>query len=400
MKEEYILLIIIVFIIIMVLYCKFYNNDIEGMATTEESATSITAMNNEALQNVASLYNTSNAKISNLNITGEFGVAGTANFAETLGIKGTTTMANANVSGALTVGGISTFTGTMYANGTAGQYQTNFGVLYNNGTIHGFGTSTTGTWQFSIIASNRICGAEIWSTSSREHKKILDQHENSVVESAIDKLDKIIFYKYENIDKFNTSNHPNAVYYGVIAEQLDPILPGYVNHIDEYIPNIYKMSKINVVYCTGNNEYLYEITLPNAIVNAQTYLLNKCRFYANENECVKEICYDIKVNDDYTKLEITTSDVYPENSDIFVYGTYEKSANVNKERLGEMALLCVKHLIKKHATLEENMQIEINQLKEENKIIKQNNETNKNELVDLKNKYNDLLLLVNSLINK
>jgi len=395
MREEYALLIIIVFIVIVII-CFNFNNNIEGMATTEESATSITAMNNEALQNVSSLYNMANAKMTNLNVTAELGVAGNTNLtslnvAEALGVVGNTNMANANISNNLTVGGATNLAATN-VNGTLTTGSTNINgglnvggtnvngdlnvtgnvvlggggvnrgmgnVSYCDGNIAGggFATHVSLTFPTSLyVQGPGILAARIFITSSKHKKVVLLDDQDKVENEIINYIPKINFYKYKN----KMVSYDNGIYYGVIAEQLGEVLPEYINIQNDYIPNIGQVAEISRI---NNNENMYALKFTNSLESVLSeFDMKKIKGYGANDE---EFIFSVENNVDTFTLLCKLENCYSLTDlveNMFIYGSFEKCPSVEKSRIAEMALIGVKNVLHRVNNLELEQKNNIAQL--------------------------------------
>jgi len=119
----------------------------------------------EALQNIASLYNTGNFTVSNLNVTGSLNVAGNSLLSNTitngtLDVKGDSTFeGNAGISKNLTVSGSSTLAGINNQKGITTDYinainNTTKGSIQNDGNSITFinGDSSKTKWQMYNMA--------------------------------------------------------------------------------------------------------------------------------------------------------------------------------------------------------------------------------------------------------
>jgi len=425
---------IIVFITICLFLILYKNvNNIENMATT--SATETTAnLNNEAIQNIASVYNEAEMKVTNLSvtnnevITGNLTVGGIAtitgnlNAGATATITGLTTfnggvniangginIANvgvniANCANLNSANSTGTFVGTQNFNANVtlnGNTTMNNGIVYItsgqqvNGSMSMCGkynNAGNNSWNdspcnngtgFSLRCNNAIICSQIWTTSTKRKKIILSDVQSNVDSTVLNLIRQILFYEYKHKDYIM---YGSGSFYGVIAEQLAEVLPNYVIYYKEFIPNIYMDVIIHKmpIDTSENGAEKYKLIFPDNLKN----ILKDGDFDCRQLKChlqLQEFEVDIhESGEDYFIIDSQKS-ILSENEDkatIFVYGSYEQSATVEKEKLGELALIGVKNLLDRVDHLENiNKEIEIKLLDHNNKV---NNLENKNRELEEK----------------
>jgi len=93
---------LIMTIIVILIFMAFSNTTLETFST------------NEAISNIASLYNSNNFTVSNINVTSSLNVAGTTNLKGEL-----TNLGNAKINGNITNNGNTSITGNLSTNGNA-----------------------------------------------------------------------------------------------------------------------------------------------------------------------------------------------------------------------------------------------------------------------------------------
>jgi len=132
--------------------------------------------------------------------------------------------------------------GGITINGTNSAYQTAVNCYYNNNSNGAWnyygGTFGGGSGYWSLYATSRICGMEFWLKS--------DERIKTNIEPIINSLERLRLIKpvtYEYKDKFQYTNQPR---HGLIAQQLEPILPCCVTTQDTvyYIPDIYELCSV------------------------------------------------------------------------------------------------------------------------------------------------------------
>ena len=83
----------------------------------------------------------------------------------------------------------------------------------------GIGTTTPGTYKLSVAGDVYTTG--VWISSDGKLKKNV-----KTIESALDKIVRIDGVQYEfKRDEFEERNLPNGKHFGVVAQQLETVLP-------------------------------------------------------------------------------------------------------------------------------------------------------------------------------
>mgnify|MGYP000382587844 CR=1 FL=1 len=195
---------------------------------------------------------------------------------------------------------------------------------------------------YAFVTSGRILASEVDATSSINVKNILDRSD-AVTNEVCELFDKISLVKYDYKDKIKEGF---GVYYGVIAEELQKVLPYIVHNHREYVPNI--MYKGSVSY-----QNLKHITIPLNGEKELDILANKeIKLLANH-----EIIYGLVVSNTNKEIIIELDKEYPDLDAVFIYGTKEDCPAVAKERLFEMNMVVTQNLTKQLAALVERIAI-------------------------------------------
>jgi hypothetical protein len=132
--------------------------------------------------------------------------------------------------------------GGITINGTNSAYQIAVNCYYNNNSNNlwnFYGGTFAGSYYWSLYATSRICAMEFWLKS--------DERIKTNIEPIVNSLERIRLIKpvtYEYKDKFQHTNQPR---HGLIAQQIEPILPCCVttqHGTVYYIPDIYQLCPV------------------------------------------------------------------------------------------------------------------------------------------------------------
>jgi Chaperone of endosialidase len=165
------------------------------------------------------------------------------------------------------------------------------------------------------------------------------------VVGVLDKIEKVEIVEHEHIDK----KKEEKVEYGVIAQQIQPLVPHAVHQTKEFIPNIYE-SAISHIVKDGL------VTLQLSSVQGEIKVGQLVRLFVSDGQ--KEKRLDTLVKEVYTTLiAVENWAEYSESDKVFVYGTQvEDFLMVDKPQLGLMALAGVKELYQREKQLEEKVE--------------------------------------------
>ncbi len=160
------------------------------------------------------------------------------------------------------------------------------------------------------------------------------------IDNSLEIIEKINLTTFKYIDYIKKGNKKN---YGVIAQEIEKIVPEVINECKDYIPDIYK----NANGYDGNNT-IY-IKVDNLIIG------DKIRIYDNKNkEHHKEI---INISEDYITIDEPIED-YEDGSDLFIYGKeIPDLKNVNYEALFIINMRATQELYKRVKALEKYLNI-------------------------------------------
>ena len=160
------------------------------------------------------------------------------------------------------------------------------------------------------------------------------------IDNSLELIEKINLTTFKYIDYIEKGNKKN---YGVIAQEIEEIIPEVINECKDYIPNIYK----NANGYDGNNT-IY-IKVDNLIIG------DKIRIYDNKNkEHQKKI---INISEDYITIDEPVED-YEDGTDLFIYGKeIPDLKNVNYEALFIVNMRATQELYKRVKALEKYFNI-------------------------------------------
>jgi hypothetical protein len=207
-----------------------------------------------------------------------------------------------------------------------------YGFLNISGNV---GTSLSDGY-ISIHCDQRIRASEFNAISSIKKKKIISSGVE-IEHEAIELLKQIKFSKYQYIDQHREGS---AICYGVIAEELQTVLPGYVETQSyDFVPSIMQKCKVKK---SGVNEYNIYINFTDVKIDTDT---KKMKIITEDQSVDVEI---VDINEKYIKIRSEES----LNKEVFAYGTYEICPSVSKQKLFELSMLVVQNLLKRIEILE------------------------------------------------
>lgn len=211
--------------------------------------------------------------------------------------------------------------------------------LYFYGYLNGTGQTGTssGYNYYSIYCNDRILATEFDAYSSIKKKTILLNNSDIVESEAVSLLKQIPTVKYEYKDKLKDGK---AICYGVIAENLNEVLPDYVNmNTSDFVPNIMQKCTVKTI-----DDITYKINIKSLGFRID-----------NDSKKLKLITQDKVIDVDILKIDknyikISTKEQLGEEE--FVYGTYEICPTVSKPKLFELSMVVIQNLIKRVEELE------------------------------------------------
>jgi hypothetical protein len=262
-------------------------------------------------------------------------------------VVGTT---NVSISGSLVVGttAVSVWNGrsfhcnNLYTNGDYPYIQSNSAIVINAsyGENHSYGylnrDGNTGTGSgynnFSLLCSDRVKASEFNATSSRTIKNILAR-DKEIEDEAISLFKQIDYTKYQYKDAVKEGD---GEYFGVIAEELREVAPHFVNNNKMFIPNIYSDGEVK----KGSN--YYTIYVQNELPEITG---DKVKIHTEDKVLELDIILAVK-----GKIMVTSEEELPKK--VFVYGTYEDSPTVAKNKMFELGCVVLKNALHRIEQLE------------------------------------------------
>ena len=150
------------------------------------------------------------------------------------------------------------------------------------------------------------------------------------VTNSLLKLSKLDIVEYDKIDY-----KENGADIGIIAQNVETILPKSISKSTKYIPNIYERISYELI---DNSIRIF--------INSKEIQKIRILLYINKISIDKEIEYDCTViNYADESFDIKKWDNYSEDDKVFVYGTeVDDFLSVDKPKLGLLALGGVKEL--------------------------------------------------------
>jgi hypothetical protein len=219
-----------------------------------------------------------------------------------------------------------------------------YGFLKANGTV---GTENTGIQNYSIWASNRIAAAQFNAFSDARIKDILGITNN---EKDLETLSKIEITNYKFIDKIGKGN---SSFKKVIAQQVETVYPQAVSKLTDFIPDIYKLAKIE---------------------NGVIFLENHSLKAGEKVKLILEEKIEIVEVKSITKNSFSIGKSSIESSPIFVYGRQVTDfRSVDYEAISMLNVSATQALLKKITALESqnnNLKTEMYEVKADIKELK------------------------------
>lgn len=267
--------------------------------------------------------------------------------------------------GSLTVGsnyvrvssGRTLYCNNLYTNGDYSYIKSNspilisgyYGETLSYGYLNSAGSTGTnyGYNYYSLLCNERVKASEFNATSSRTIKNIIARDEE-IEEEALNLFKNIGYTKYQYKD---TVKEGVGKYFGVIAEELAEVAPHFVNDNKMFVPNIYSKGTIT----TQGNNYIITLNskLPNIIGSKLQIIQNNFDFNDPETHHNNTLEVDII---SYSDKEIIISCDKELKEEIFVYGTYEDSPTVAKNKLFELSCVVLKSALKRIEQLENKVE--------------------------------------------
>lgn len=216
-----------------------------------------------------------------------------------------------------------------------------YGYLNSSGKT---GT-TNNSGNYSLDCNDRIKASEFNAYSSIKKKIVLLDVRDEVQNEATALLTQIPIVKYEYKDKIKEGN---VVSYGIIAEQLNEVLPDYVDMTCyDFVPNIFCSALVERI---KKNIYVLKLEEGKAFnVNG-----DKLKIIFDDSE------HDVLIESLNKNLITIRSDEVLKNGKVFVYGTYEQCPTVAKQKLFELSMAVTQNLLKRVNYLEHKFREVIN----------------------------------------
>ena len=215
-----------------------------------------------------------------------------------------------------------------------------YGYL-NNTNPTGF---SAGLNSYSIYTGQRIAATEFNAYSSRNIKNIHNRNDE-ITEEVLSIFKKISFTKYSYKDPFT---HGFGSYYGVIAEELQEILPNYVVENKSYIPDIisfFDVEEVEKGYILKNNDFDFSL-LNKEESNIKLKLANNDKTINVDSVIKDNIFFILKENIQKSDLELF------ESGKIFVFGTYGRCPTVCKTKLADLTMVVLQNLVRRIEIIE------------------------------------------------
>ncbi len=204
-------------------------------------------------------------------------------------------------------------------------------------TTTGFANSTSGN--FSIIASDRIQATEFNAVSDARIKNIQNRIDTA---EALDKINQLQVTQYTYKDWLQKGTAPKT---GLIAQEVEKILPSAVNQTANYIPNI---MQIPYAFCVDTLKNTISINLEKPISLKKG---DKIRLYNRATAIESEV----NIIDAYN-FECTIP-TQLKTDDLFVYGTEVSDfRSVDYDQLHTLSVGAIQQLSKENKALEVRIQ--------------------------------------------
>ncbi len=285
-------------------------------ASSYISCTSGLVMNNNVISSVGALYLSTLAPVaSNITCSGGFIIGNNKIYGDSVGANNYFYCSG----------------GTWYFSSgiTTGVNYSSYGYLNGSGNT---GTAS-GTNYYSIICQNRIKALEFNAVSSRKIKQILGSGETIEAE-ALEAFKQLCFSKYAYKDQVA---HGDAISYGVIAEEVELLFPGYIQRHDAFVPNVLKTASVRLI-----SKGIYELTFTDDLADIEGNLL---KIFTTDKEITGTI---ISVTPQRIRLQCDEALA----DEVFVYGAYESCPAVTKNKLFELAMVVLKNVLRRLETIE------------------------------------------------
>lgn len=216
--------------------------------------------------------------------------------------------------------------------GTYYPYSGSYGYLNSSGKT---GTGS-GSNPYSLTCTSRVKAAEFNAVSSIKVKDIEASGE-TIEQEALQLFRKIPLHKYRYKDK--VKNGAGATF-GVIAEYLQEVLPGYVNEDKDFVPNILQECQIKAV---GSSIYSLEFKQELNQIGGESLRL-----------IIPKDVLEVTITEIKDKRLLVKS-VTPLPSEGFAYGTYESCPSVAKNKLFELSMVVLKNALRRIEVLENKL---------------------------------------------
>ena len=209
-----------------------------------------------------------------------------------------------------------------------------YGENHSYGYLNSDGNTGTGSGynNYSLSCSDRVKASEFNATSSRTIKNILSRG-NEIEDEAISLFKQIDYTKYQYKD---TVKEGDGEYFGVIAEELQEVAPHFVNNNKMFIPNIYSDGEVE-----QSGQY-YTIYVKKELPKITG---DKVKVHTEDKVLELDIMLAVK-----GKIMVTSEEELPKK--VFVYGTYEDSPTVAKNKMFELGCVVLKNALHRIEQLE------------------------------------------------
>lgn len=220
---------------------------------------------------------------------------------------------------------------TLYSTSSTAQSMTSYAIA--GISIYNGNQSTPISPAITVgIMSQAAFNSGFYVYSDQRIKKDITPLENSL--DIIDKINTVSFKYIDFIEKGTIKN------YGVIAQEIEKIIPEVINSHKDYIPNIYK------------NVDRYDSELLRLYIKTDDLSIgDNIKIYDMKNkDHIKKI---VEKNDEYITIDEPIED-YEEDTDLFIYGKeIEDVKNVNYESLFVINIKATQELHQRLKTLED-----------------------------------------------
>ena len=248
-----------------------------------------------------------------------------------------------NANGNVMIGSAATSStlGKLYINGTGDASVVSFGYLNSSGTT---GTQTSQSNSYSIWATGQIRATEFHAMSDIRTKKNINE---SNYQSDLELLAGLKTYEYEYIDQKFEKKEARR---GVIAQEIEEVIPQVVSKCSDFIPNIYKVGSVS----SNGKEIAVEFDMENDDIKVGSTV--KLMIYKVENDQGETAEFEIESiseNKLVLKEAIDLSIFYDE---LFVIGTrVEDFRNVSNDDILFISVGAIKQLKQENDQLKEQI---------------------------------------------